>query len=31
MTTGEDRNEDRVKNWKLCLLWKLPFRNHGAI
>jgi len=31
MTTGEDRNKDRFKNWKLCVLWKLPFRHHGAI
>jgi len=31
MTIGEDRNKDQFKNWKLCGLWKLPFRNHGAI
>ena len=31
MTTGEDWNKDRFKNWKLCGLWKLPFRQHGAI
>jgi len=31
MTTGEDRNKDRFKKWKLCGLWKLPFRHHGAI
>jgi len=31
MTTGEDRNKIRFKNWKLCLLWKLPFRLHGAV
>ena len=30
MTIGEDRNKDRFKNWKLCVLWNLPFRNHGA-
>jgi len=27
MTTGEDRNKDRSKNWKLYGLWKLPFRQ----
>jgi len=31
MTTGEGRNNDRLKNWKLCVLWNLPFRHHGAI
>jgi len=31
MTTGEDRNKYRFKNWKLCVLWKLRFRHHGAI
>ena len=31
MTAGADRNKDRFKNWKLCGLWKLPFRNHRAI
>ena len=31
MTTGEDRNKDPYKNWKLCGLWKLPFRHHGAL
>jgi len=31
MTTGEDRKNDQFKNWKLCGLWKLPFRHHGAI
>jgi len=30
MTTCEDRNKDRFKNWKLCVLWKLPFRHHAA-
>ena len=30
MTTGEDRNKDWFKNWKVCCLWKLPFRHHGA-
>ena len=31
MTTGEDRKKDRLKNWKLCVLWKCTFRHHGAI
>ena len=31
MTTGEDRNKKRFKDWKLCGLWKLPFHHHGAI
>jgi len=31
VTTGEDRDKDRFKNWKLCFLWKLLFRHHGAI
>jgi len=31
MTTGEDRNKNRFKNWKLCRIWKLPLRHHGAI
>jgi len=31
MTTVEDRNKDRFKNWKLCGLWKIPFHHHGAI
>jgi len=31
MTTDEDRNKDRFKNWKFCILWKLSFRHHGAI
>ena len=31
MTTGEDRNKDRFGNWKLCVLWKLPFCHHRAI
>jgi len=31
MTSGEDRNKDRVKSWNLCDLWKHPFRHHGAI
>ena len=31
MTTGENRNKDRFKNWKLCVLWKFPFRHHRAI
>ena len=31
MTIGEDRNKDGFKNWKLCVLWKLPFRHHGAV
>ena len=31
MTTGEDRNEDRLKIWKLFVFWKLPFRHHGPI
>jgi len=31
MTTDEDRNKVLLKNWKLCGLWKLPFRHHGAI
>jgi len=31
MTTGEDRNKDRFKNWQLCGVWKLPFRHHGAM
>jgi len=31
LTTGEDRNKDRFKNWKLCVLRKLPFLHHGAI
>jgi len=31
MTTDKDRNNDRFKSWKLCGLWKLPFRHHGAI
>ena len=31
MITGEDRNKDRFKNWKLCVPWKLPFRHHGAV
>ena len=31
MTTGEDRNKDRLKIWKLCGLWKLPLHHHGAI
>ena len=31
MTTGDDRNKDRFKSLKLCGLWILPFRNHGAI
>ena len=25
------RNKDQFKNWKLCGLWKLLFRHHGAI
>jgi len=25
MTTGEDRNKDRFKDWKLCGIWKLSF------
>jgi len=29
MTTGEDRNKDRLK--KLFGLWKPPFRHHGVI
>ena len=28
---GSDRNKGRFKNWKLCVLWKLQFRHHGAI
>jgi len=31
MFTGEDRNKDPFKNWKLCGLWKLPFSHQGAI
>ena len=31
MTTGEDRNKDPFKNWKLCGLWKLPFRHQRAL
>jgi len=31
MTTGENRNKDRFKNWKLCVLWKPPFRHYGTI
>ena len=31
MTTSEERNKVRFKNWKLCVLWKLPFRQHGTI
>jgi len=31
MTTGEDRNKDRCKNWKLCSLLKLAFCHHGEI
>ena len=31
MTTNENRNKDRFKNWKLWVLWKLPFHRHGAI
>ena len=31
MTTGEGRNKDRFKNWKLCVLWKSPFRHYGTI
>jgi len=31
MTTGEDRNKDRFKNWKLCSLWKPPFCHYGEI
>jgi len=31
MTTGEDRSKDRFTNWKLCVLWKLSFRHHGAL
>ena len=31
MITGEDRNKDRLKNWKIYCHWKLPFRHHGAI
>ena len=30
MTTGEDRNKNRFNIWKLCVLWKLQFRHHGA-
>jgi len=25
MTTGEDWNKDRFKNWQLCGIWKLRF------
>jgi len=25
MTTGEDRNKDRFKNWQFCGVWKLYF------
>ena len=31
MTTGEDRDKDRFKNWNLCVFSKLPFGHHGAI
>ena len=31
MTIGEDRNKVPFKHWRLCALWKLPFRHHGAI
>ena len=30
MTTGEDRNNDRFRNWKVCFVWKTLFRHHGA-
>jgi len=31
MTPGEDWKEDWLKNWKLCVLWKVPLRHHRAI
>jgi len=31
MTMRKDRNTDRLKNWRLCGVWKLPFRDHRAI
>ena len=31
MTTGEDRNKDRFKNWKLCVFRRLPFRYYRAV
>jgi len=31
MTVGEERDEDRFKNWQLCCVWKLPFRHHRTI
>jgi len=31
MTKGEDWTKDWFKNWKLCSLWKLPFRHHEPI
>ena len=31
ITTGEHRNNDRFKNWKLCGLWNLTFCDHRAI
>jgi len=31
MTTGEDRNKDRFKNWQLSGVWKLRFCHHRAI
>ena len=31
MTTDEDRNKDRFKNWQLCGVWMLPCCDHKAI
>jgi len=31
MNIGEDKKKDRFKSWKICGVWKLPLRHHGAI
>jgi len=31
MATAEVQNKDIFKNWQLCSVWKLPFRQHRSI
>jgi len=31
MNIVEDRNKDRLKNWRLCGVWKLPCCDHRGI
>jgi len=31
MSIGQDRNNDRFANWKLCGVWKFPFCHHRVM